>query len=88
MNAHDTWLFKDMLKQSSPKFMKWALGAVLKWKNETVPANLYHIVGDKDLVFNYKNINNATIVKGGTHLMVFDKAKQINKLLKGILKKK
>jgi pimeloyl-ACP methyl ester carboxylesterase len=88
MNAHDTWLFNDMLKQSSPKFMKWALGAVLKWKNETVPANLYHIVGDKDLVFNYKNINNATIIKGGTHIMVFDKAKQINKLLKGILKKK
>jgi pimeloyl-ACP methyl ester carboxylesterase len=88
MNSHDTWLFNDMLKQSSPKFMKWALGAVLKWKNETVPANLYHIVGDKDLVFNYKNISNATIIKGGTHIMVFDKAKQINKLLKGILKKK
>jgi hypothetical protein len=44
--------------------------------------------GDKDLVFNYKNISNATIIKGGTHIMVFDKAKQINKLLKGILKKK
>ncbi len=88
MNAHDTWLFNDMLKQSSPKFMKWALGAVLKWKNETVPANLYHIVGDKDQFFNYKNISNAAIIKGGTHIMVFDKAKQINKLLKGILKKK
>jgi pimeloyl-ACP methyl ester carboxylesterase len=88
MSAQDTWLFNDMLKKSSPKFIKWAMGAVLKWRNETIPPNLYHIVGDKDLVFNYKNISNATIIKGGTHIMVFDKAKQINKLLKAILKKK
>jgi pimeloyl-ACP methyl ester carboxylesterase len=88
MSAQDAWLFNDMLKKSSPKFIKWAMGAVLKWRNETIPPNLYHIVGDKDLVFNYKNISNATIVKGGTHIMVFDKAKQINKLLKDILKKK
>jgi pimeloyl-ACP methyl ester carboxylesterase len=88
MNPHDSWLVHDMLKQSSPKFMKWALGALMKWKNETAPSNLYHIVGDKDLVFNYKLIKDATIIKGGTHIMIFDKAKQINKLLKGILKKK
>ncbi|MDB5003841.1 MAG: alpha/beta fold hydrolase [Mucilaginibacter sp.] len=88
MSAQDAWLFDDMLKKSSPKFIKWAMDAVLKWRNKTVPPNLYHIVGDKDLVFNYKNISNATIVKGGTHIMVFDKAKQINKLLKAILKKK
>ncbi|MCC8426049.1 alpha/beta hydrolase [Mucilaginibacter sp. UR6-11] len=88
MSSRDAWLFNDMLRKSSPKFIKWAIGAVLKWDNEIIPANVYHIVGDKDLVFNYKKIKNATIIKGGTHIMVFDKAKQINKLLKGILKKK
>ena len=40
------------------------------------------------MVFSYKRIKNATIVKGGTHIMVFDKSKQINKLLKDILRKK
>jgi pimeloyl-ACP methyl ester carboxylesterase len=88
MSAQDAWLFNDMLKKSSPKFIKWAMSAVLKWNNEIIPANVHHIVGDKDLVFNYKNIGDATVIKGGTHIMVFDKAKQINKLLKGILKKK
>lgn len=88
MSANDAWLFNDMLKKSSPKFIKWAMNAVLAWKNETVPANVYHIVGDSDHVFNYKRINNSTVIKGGTHIMVFDKAKEINKLLKGILKKK
>ncbi len=87
MSKEDAWLFGDMLKKSSPVFMKWAMYAILHWKNEVIPPNLYHITGDKDLVFDYKRIKNVTIVKGGTHIMIFDKAKEINKLLKGILKK-
>ncbi|MDB5150576.1 MAG: Pimeloyl-ACP methyl ester carboxylesterase, partial [Mucilaginibacter sp.] len=87
MSQEDAWLFGDMLKKSSPVFMKWAMYAILDWKNEIIPPNLYHITGDKDLVFDYKRIKSATIVNGGTHIMIFDKAKEINKLLKGILKK-
>jgi len=67
--------------------MKWAMYAILHWKNEVIPPNLYHITGDMDLVFDYKRVKNATIVKGGTHIMIFDKSKETNKLLKGILKK-
>jgi pimeloyl-ACP methyl ester carboxylesterase len=88
MKPDDLWLFKDMLKKSSPVFVKWAMGAVLKWNNQTIPPNVYHIIGDKDRVFNYKLIKDAIIIEGGTHIMVFDMAKQINKLLKTILKKK
>lgn len=88
MSAQDAWLFEDMLKRSSPKFMTWAMGAVLHWDNHVIPPNVYHINGDKDLIFPYKKLKDATIVSGGTHIMIFDKAKQINKLLKAILKKK
>jgi pimeloyl-ACP methyl ester carboxylesterase len=87
MSAEDAWLFSDMLKNSSPTFVKWAMKAVLHWKNDIIPPNLFHITGDKDLVFSFKRIPDATIVKGGTHIMIFDKAKEINKLLKSILKK-
>ncbi len=87
MSAEDAWLFSDMLKNSSPTFVKWAMGAVLHWKNSVIPPNLFHITSDKDLVFSFKRIPDATIVKGGTHIMIFDKAKEINKLLKNILKK-
>lgn len=88
MSAQDAWLFTDMLKRSSPKFMTWAMGAVLHWDNRVVPANMYHINGNKDLIFHYKKLKDATIVEGGTHIMIFDKAKHINKLLKNILKRK
>ncbi|MDN5288910.1 MAG: Pimeloyl-ACP methyl ester carboxylesterase [Mucilaginibacter sp.] len=88
MGEEDAWLFKDMLKNSSPFFIKWAMEAVLHWKNEIIPPNLYHINGNKDLIFPYKRIHNATaIVNDGTHIMIFDEAKEVNKLLKAILKK-
>jgi pimeloyl-ACP methyl ester carboxylesterase len=88
MASDDRWLFKDMLKKTSPKFLRWAMKAALYWDNHTIPPNNYHITGDKDRVFNYKRIKDATIVKGGTHIMIFDKAKDINKLIKVILNKK
>lgn len=88
MSEQDAWLFTDMLEKSSPQFLHWAMNAALYFDNDVVPDNVYHITGDKDLIFNYKKMVNPTIVKGGTHIMVFDMAKQVNKLLKGILKKK
>jgi hypothetical protein len=87
MSAEDAWLFNDMLKNSSPTFVKWAMGAILHWKNDIIPPNLYHITGDNDLIFSFEKINNATLVEGGTHIMIFDRAKEINKLLKQLLEK-
>lgn len=87
MNAADSWLFNDMLKNSSPKFIKWAMTAALNCDNKTVPPNTHIITGDKDHVFDYRKIKGAIIVKGGTHIMVFDKVNEINKILKKILKK-
>jgi pimeloyl-ACP methyl ester carboxylesterase len=87
MNEGDNWLFRDMLRNSSPGFLKWAMDAVLKWDNKIIPPNVIQITGDKDLVFDYRRIKGAIIVKGGTHIMIFERAKEINKILKRILKK-
>jgi pimeloyl-ACP methyl ester carboxylesterase len=82
MNTEDRWLFSDMLKKTSPRFIKWATGALLRWDNKTIPANVTIVTGDKDDVFNYRRIKDAIIIKGGTHIMIFDKADEINKILK------
>ncbi|WP_374948229.1 alpha/beta hydrolase [Mucilaginibacter sp.] len=86
MSPDDLNLFRSMLRESSPFFIKWAMKAILDWRNDIIPQNLFQLIGNKDLVFPYKNIKNPTIVvKGGTHIMVFDKADQINKVLSDIL---
>jgi pimeloyl-ACP methyl ester carboxylesterase len=85
MSKHHQELFVSMLKGTSPTFIKWALGAILHWDNQTILLNVYHITGDKDKIFPYQRIKNATIVKGGTHIMIYTKAKEINNWLKDIL---
>jgi pimeloyl-ACP methyl ester carboxylesterase len=85
MKREDKALFRDMLSKSSPTFVKWAMGAILAWDNRVVPINTYQVAGDRDLVFPHKKIKDAIIVKGGTHIMIFDKAKEINQILKDIL---
>lgn len=88
MAAEELWLFKDMITHASPFFMKWAMWAVLQWKNETIPNNVFQIIGDVDRVFPLNRNMDPMIVKGGTHIMIFDRAKEVNKLLKQILRKK
>ena len=87
MSKEDGLMFGAMLKNSSPTFIRWAMHAVLNWQSKTTVSNVYHITGNKDMVFNYKNIKGATLIEGGTHIMVFDKSQQINQLLKEILQK-
>jgi pimeloyl-ACP methyl ester carboxylesterase len=87
MKEADNRLFIDMLENTSPKFMKWAMYALLHWDNKTMPANVTIVAGDKDKVFNYRRISNPIIVKGGTHIMIFDRAEEINAILKDILAK-
>jgi len=84
MDQTDIILFKDMLKRWSPATLKWAMGAIVNWDNKIIPPNTYHIVGDKDMVFTRRDIKNATVVKGGTHIMMYDEADKINKILKKI----
>jgi pimeloyl-ACP methyl ester carboxylesterase len=85
MSEKDQQLFADMLRNTSPQFVRWAVDAILLWDNHFITKNVYHITGDRDKVFPYKKIKGATIVKGGTHVMIFTKAGEINAWLKNIL---
>ncbi len=86
MSDEELWLFKDMITHASPFFMKWAMWAILHWTNQTIPDNVYQIIGDVDKVFPLNLNMDPIIVKGGTHIMIFDKAEEVNKILKQILR--
>lgn len=84
MDKDDIDLFLDMMRGWSTDFLKWAMTAVLHWENETLLPNTYHINGDKDLVFPYKKVKDAIIIRGGTHIMIYDMPNEINAVLKKI----
>ncbi len=85
MPEEDYRLFNDMLRNTPPAFITWAITAILNWDNKVIPANVIHIVGDKDHLFDYRKATNTIVVKGGTHIMIFNKADEINVILKNVL---
>ncbi|WP_342648348.1 alpha/beta hydrolase [Mucilaginibacter sp. CSA2-8R] len=80
------FLFVDMIRKTSPKFMRWAMHSILQWQPTAIKGKLYHIIGNKDIIFPYKKITTAThIVEGGSHDMIYTRGREISKLILSIL---
>jgi pimeloyl-ACP methyl ester carboxylesterase len=60
------------------RYSRWAMDKVVNWKQTKYHKNLLHLHGTKDSVFPANFISKATFIKGGTHLMVFTRAKEVN----------
>ncbi|MCK0131085.1 alpha/beta hydrolase [Flavobacteriaceae bacterium F08102] len=78
-------LYKKYLSMTDETYIPWAIYQVLHW-NQTKPLqNIIHIHGDRDEVFPIKYIHSCEVVKGGTHVMIINKAKTIGQLIQSHL---
>lgn len=78
----DKKLLKQVIKDTSPKFLKWAINEILNWKNKIRPNNLYHIHGTSDRLFPYKQTKADKAVENGGHLMVYTNADTVSNLIR------
>lgn len=74
-----------ILNETSPAFMKWAIHTLLKWRGISAIAEIIRIHGDWDRVIPLKRVKANFVVEGGGHFMVYQKAEEINEMLKFIL---
>jgi len=81
LRAQNKKLLRDILQDTDLKFVKWAIQAICKWENETIPKNVLHIHGSNDLVIPIPKDSTIKVVKGGGHFMVVDKAEDVNSYL-------
>lgn len=77
----DKLLLKAILKDTHSIFLKWALKAIIEWRNTTFPSNYLHLHGTNDKIIPIKLIQYSTKIKGGGHLMTLDKFEEINELI-------
>ncbi len=77
---------RNYRKRVDRTFLYWAIEEIMKWNNDHVPDNLFQIHGDDDKMFPVKRIKSKHIVKGGGHLMTYNKSDEINIMLAEILK--
>jgi len=74
-------LYSKYLAMRDKDYLPWALHNVLNWQQENPPNDIVHIHGNKDRIFPIKNVKNCTVMEGGTHVMILNKAKHISQLL-------
>lgn len=74
-------LLQQLVIDSDPVFMKWALTAILKWRNLERPPNMSHLHGSSDLILPMKYTQPELIIQHAGHFMVYANAKEINAFL-------
>lgn len=76
-------LFDEIIANTDPIFLSWALTCILRWRNTVKPAHLTHIHGTSDKILPIKYTQPDVVIKNGGHLMVFSHAKELSKVLSG-----
>jgi len=74
-------LYKQYLSITDKRYLDWAIKQVVSWNQDKSDPNLVHIHGDRDIIFPIENIKTCVMVKGGTHIMILNKYRWLNKNL-------
>ena len=81
-SLEDKQLLKQILLDTNPIFLKWAMDKVAKWKNTSLPENSFHIHGDSDRILPLQFVQADVIVKNGGHFMTLNKADELTRTLR------
>jgi pimeloyl-ACP methyl ester carboxylesterase len=77
----DKELLHDYLRRSDARYIKWALQAILSWKNKDDNVPVVHIHGTKDKVLPLPRTVMYKLKDAG-HLMIFNRASEVSSILK------
>lgn len=94
--SHTTWLLcdnkpehkkmiREIIATSDMQFVRWAISAILRWKNSIVPPNIIHIHGTADKLLPYRLVKTDYTIENGTHVLTLDKQKEVSSILKTLI---
>ena len=81
----DKQMLSNILHDTDPVFLKWAIAKIVNWKNKVLPENVQHLHGTADRILPFRNVKNCIVIKSGTHLMLINKAGEVSQVLKKLL---
>lgn len=80
-------VFLEAVARHSDYYFRWATSRIFEWESYNVTTPITHIHGTKDKTFSFKRLLAPVLaVEGGTHFMVFNKAKLISQLINQTLR--
>jgi len=73
---------KNLLGGTDISFFRWALKSIARWDNKVPPERTIQIHGTADRIIAYRLLTHPDYtIKGGGHLMVYNKADTISKII-------
>lgn len=70
-------LLQQIISDTDPTFIKWAIGAIVKWEGTTFPENYLHLHGSNDRILPIRFTNFAIPIPGAGHFMIVDRAEEL-----------
>jgi pimeloyl-ACP methyl ester carboxylesterase len=81
-SSSDKELLKQILTDTDPVFLKWAMDKIVHWKNKEQVQNVIHIHGSEDKILPLRYVDCNIVIPGGGHLMTLNKAKEVSEVLR------
>ncbi len=78
-------LVSEILADTDPGFMKWAIKAILNWPEHKSTGNIRHIHGTADKVLPARFVKADELIRGGTHLITLNHPKEVSSFLKKLI---
>ncbi len=78
-SARNKALLKQIIKDTSPRFIRWALEQITLWKHDDNAVQIKRIHGTNDRLIPLRG--GAIKIEGGGHFMIVDHADEISKKL-------
>ena len=84
-SAEDKRVIINYAKFADPALVRWSLHAIVNWEQPERLPGIVHLHGANDLMLPVKYTRADYIIERGGHLMVFNKADEVNKILNEVL---
>jgi len=81
--ALDKTLLKEIIIDTDPNFIKWALKTIIKWRSDFKPLNCIRIHGTSDRLIPLKD--EAIKINNGQHFMIVDRAEEISEIINTLI---
>jgi hypothetical protein len=85
-SAEDKMIIKQMAREMDHSFIRWAVDAIMKWDAGDEQVECIHIHGTHDEIFPHRFTRPSVSIPRAGHLMIFNRASEINEVLRNVLK--
>lgn len=84
-SREDKAIILNYARTADPDLVRWSIHAIVNWKQAERLPTIIHLHGSNDRLLPIKYTHPDFIIKGGGHLMIFNKAEEVNKILQQVL---